>query len=186
MTALVVCQTDEDRSNRQAAGQLLGRLDKNWADSAAAKRAVPGLVARLAAPLPRTGGRNIPRSAGQEALNLLERIEPDWRQSDVVHRAIPGWIAQLGDGRWPYFGGAAEALDRLGRDWPTRPDSAKAVPQLIKQLSSSEAPPRALAIELLGRFGPAAKAAVPALTKLLDDSKLADLAREALKQIEGQ
>src|SRR5262249_10818338 len=70
---------------------------------------------------------------------------------------------------------AARALQRTG---------PPAVPVLLAALQDdSEAPPRESYIKALGRMGPAARAALPALEALVEDDALGAAAREAVRAI---
>jgi HEAT repeat protein len=75
---------------------------------------------------------------------------------------------------------AARALGEL--------DDRRAVEPLIAALRTYDAGVRQQAAQALGRIGPAAKSAVPALTRVLSDSRPAvrETAAEAIKKITGR
>ena len=65
--------------------------------------------------------------------------------------------------------------------------AAIAVPALMRMLGHKDEHYRTVAIEVLGRYGPAAQAAIPALQKLSKsaDRGMRDFANEALIAING-
>src|SRR5688572_1980020 len=65
---------------------------------------------------------------------------------------------------WRRFGRAGEGA---GGPWPNGPDAEPAVPDLIRLLDDPDLEVRKSAARALGRIGPAAQAAVPALMRSL-------------------
>ncbi len=66
-------------------------------------------------------------------------------------------------------------------------DQAKdAVPRLISALADEHHGVRKEAALSLGKIGPAAKAAIPALDAVRQESNLGQFAEEALKEIRGE
>jgi hypothetical protein len=82
--------------------------------------------------------------------------------------------------------GEAEKIDHLlvrlpeviDPNWPDSPESLGAIPELIALLNKQPA----AAAELLGRFGPVARSALPALKKTLSERR--KLQPQAIKAIE--
>src|SRR5262249_23707055 len=133
----------EDRDARRAASFAIELLGPE------AKGAVPALIAAL----------DDPREDVQEgAVRSLQAIGPD------AAPAASTLALKLGDRRFFYNSGlsgshlAADALTAIG---------PSAVPALIEALGSNSEEARDWAAITLGRIGPAAKDAVPALDRLV-------------------
>jgi HEAT repeat protein len=92
-------------------------------------------------------------------------------------RAVAALTGALGDGEYKVRASAAEALVKMG--------PGPVVPSMIEALRNAEAAVRANAAAVLGAFGPAAKSAVPALTRALKDvnPRVRELAGDALSRI---
>jgi HEAT repeat protein len=154
--------TDKSRRTRLAAVRALGQVGP------AARPALPGLVRALAEGDP-------VRKAATEA---LARIDPNWATSPELDAAIAGLAADLkraGDSGQ----GAADALVVIG---------PASVPALIRGLASDDRIEREAAANTLGRLGPAARDAVPALRGTLQDQHgwVRDAAARALRAIEPE
>jgi HEAT repeat protein len=92
-------------------------------------------------------------------------------------RALPALTSALGDKEYRVRATAAEAIVMM--------PPGDVVPGMIEALRSPEGGVRANAAGVLGAFGPAARAAVPALTRALKDPnpRVRELAGEALNRI---
>jgi HEAT repeat protein len=116
--------------------------------------------------------------AFDEAVRILAHAgKEDWPQDEGKRRVVPILLDQLGD---PFKGSAAAgALAALG---------ARAVPDLIAALGKAPLRIRPRIARVLGRIGPPARDAVPALRACLggEDEELDLQARKALERIEGK
>jgi HEAT repeat protein len=152
--------TDKSRRTRLAAVRALGQTGP------AARPALAGLARALAEPDP-------VRKAAAEA---LPRVDPNWATSPELEEAIAGLAAELkraGD----LGQGAADALVVIG---------PASVPALVRALASDDRIEREAAANTLGRLGPAARDAVPALQTTLRDQHgwVRDAAARALRAID--
>src|SRR5207248_1248033 len=115
-----------------------------------ARPALPPLVAALV-----NGAPPLRRAAGE----ALPKIDADWGGGTAAEGALPALVARLKE-YGPRADEAAEALATIG---------AAAAPVLIGALASEDRAVREVAAKTLGRIGPAARCAVPALTAALND-----------------
>jgi HEAT repeat protein len=91
----------------------------------------------------------------------------------AAEAAIPALVERLADDSIQVRHSAESALRRIDRDWFLRPEAARAIPHLIERLAAPGlhgVPGEAASA--LGRFGPTAKDAVPALLRCLTDESL--------------
>jgi len=139
-----------------------------------AKSAVPELIAAL-----RTARKHSPRDKRYQALTKAA-VEAVGRIGPAAKAAVPDLIQVL-EISWPVANDAAVALGRIG---PVGADLA--VPALVKALG----PPhpedlRIYAALALSQMGPAAKAAIPALTEAAksDNDMVRDVITDVIKQI---
>jgi HEAT repeat protein len=153
------------QSLREAAAYALGRID--WQT----EETVPALAEALKAP-DRDG------SLRRTIVRALTQLGPK------AKRAIPALIDLIESG-WSGAEGdeVVNALAAIG--------SEEAVPRLVKILHDAKATETTLtvAVQALGKLGPKAKAAVPAIRGTLEenhDTLFLDQAKLALKQIEGK
>jgi HEAT repeat protein len=100
-----------------------------------------------------------------EAIRTLQKIGPEAKP------AVPALIKALGDENDLVREHAAEALGEIG--------DPMAAPHLIRVLTDRATMVRRDAVRSLGQLGPAAKDALPAVKKLLEDKE--DLVRDAAK-----
>jgi HEAT repeat protein len=153
---------DKSRRIRLAAVRALGQVGP------AARSAMPGLVRALAEVDP-------VRKAATEALG---RVDANWATLPELEGAIAALAAELR--RTGDLGqGAADALVAIG---------PASVPALIRGLASDDRIEREAAANTLGRLGPAARGAVPALQTTLQDQHgwVRDAAARALRAIEPE
>jgi HEAT repeat protein len=146
---------------REAAARILGQFGTNATD------AVPALLDRLT-----DGGMTAPAfpawqrtGVASEALAALDAIDPDWAQSAEARKRIPDLVAGLAT-----FGAhdtVEQALKRIEPDWLESKAGRQGIPLLIRRLDDKTAHVAVAAARELGRFGPAAAAAVPSLTEWL-------------------
>ena len=115
------------------------------------------------------------------ARQALDRIDPGWPRSEQVLPALPTLAAQVGDSRPAVVQAASDALTRIG---------AAVVPSLIDALSGDGPVNRREfrqlgSAQILGRVGPAAREAIPALVQALasEHSFVVQAAMEALERI---
>ena len=94
----------------------------------------------------------------------------------VLEESIADQIARLSDERFEVRDQAAEALLEIG---------APALPRLVAAFEGGSARLRRELIQLLGRMGPSAEAAAPALGRALQDPEVRKGALWALTQIRG-
>jgi HEAT repeat protein len=156
-------------------------------------RAISALVALLSQEYPAqrrmaAEAMSVARVQAPDAISALSKALADedpsvaYSASVALGRAGPAALAAVPDlakamgyrvsGLDTIANSCKEALIRIG---------PVAVPGLIAALNLREA--RMDVIDVLGRFGPAAEAAVPALTTLESDPAVAEEAREALLKI---
>jgi HEAT repeat protein len=134
-----------------------------------------GVVFLIGPPAPQHGPRTFDdwqRELKNPAADVRARAVQALAAFD--RRAVPPLAATLGDKEYRVRASAAEVLVRMPPD--------HVVPGMIEALGSAEAGVRANAAVVLGAFGPAARAAVPALARALRDPNLRvrELAGEAL------
>jgi HEAT repeat protein len=153
--ALVRALSHESPAVRLAAARALGRIGPG------AQGALPPLAALL------INGEGSLQSAAIEA---LPAIDPEWTGITDSEGALPILVARLPE-NGPRAVEAAEALALIG---------APATSALIQALASDDRVVRQAAATTLGRIGPAARYAVPALTAALKDPH--DYVREAAAQ----
>ncbi|MCH7889066.1 MAG: tetratricopeptide repeat protein [Proteobacteria bacterium] len=143
---------------------------------AAALERDPGaveLAPMLAASYARLGQRDEARAA-------LQLWKPDASQSELRELVISY--------HFPYrWSGAREVPERLdgGLEIAALPSDVTVASLLLTLRRAKDPFERRSAVWTLGQFGPAAKAAVPAIQELLDDTKLKFVAEFALKKING-
>lgn len=116
------------------------------------KAAVPALIDRLG------DGDAAARSAAAEALREIGPAGAD---------AVPALVARLSDPVLSNRVQAAWALPVVDRQWAARPEGAAVLPKLIAALEDERDLARAVAVGLLGQYGPAGRRAVPALIAAL-------------------
>ncbi len=145
---------------RLAAARALGCI------GAGARVALPQLAALL------VNGAGPLRTAAIEA---LPAIDPEWNGITDSEGALPILVARLPESG-PRAAEAAEALALIG---------APATSALIQALTSDDGIVRQAAATTLGRIGPAARYAVPALTVALKDPHewVREAAQQALSQM---
>jgi hypothetical protein len=169
-----VCEPDEERN--EAFGSL-EKISPKWFLHPNGKLMVPFLVEQVS---PRSPGmsemlgssvQSVPLDRLIRAGDMLTRLGPNAREAIprlLVIRAkgIPAEVR-------PYRRKEAERIDPLfarfpdviDANWPDAPESLLAIPELIALLDNRSA----AAAELLGRFGPVARCALPALQKALGE-----------------
>jgi HEAT repeat protein len=140
---------------RLAAARALGRIGPE------ARVALPPLAALLV---------NDEGSMRSAAIEALPRIDPDWEGVTDSEGALPILVARLQE-TGTRAAEAADALALIG---------APATSSLIQALASDASAVRQAAATTLGRIGPPARYAVPALTAALKDPH--DRVREAAAQ----
>jgi HEAT repeat protein/beta-lactamase regulating signal transducer with metallopeptidase domain len=127
------------------------------------------------------------RGQRARAAGLLGEIGPDALGASTVKQAVPVVKQLLLDihehGNWCYRMDTAVALMKLD---PA--EKSFAVSALIELLNHPYAGARWTTAETLGKIGPDAKAAVPALTELLKErqERVRKAAQEALESIQGE
>ena len=98
-------------------------------------------------------------------------------------RTLSEWVAELKGVAPQTRNAAAYEISGMG------PAAAPAVPALIEALDDPEASVRFPVTVALGEIGPAAKAAVPRLKKMMEEEindEIAAAARRALKRIQAE
>jgi HEAT repeat protein len=180
MPALVAALADEQQSVRTAAEEALKAVTPDWEGSALARKAIPELIERMARPLPEGGGRRGPPPpvVQQAALATLKRADPSWWKRAAAKRAIPGLVEKLTAPAWGQVAAAANVLDQIDDNWPAAPAAKAIVGPLKEALTAPDSRKRRAAAHALGRLGPAASDALPALEKLAKDSDR-EVAQEA-------
>jgi HEAT repeat protein len=145
-------------------------------------------------------------SVRSAAIDSLAKIE---RNAEI---AVPRLVTLLGDSDWtvrrsaalglatfkgeaaravvPLIGLLSSDIDReAAREALTQIDSAEpdAIPVLVKALEGTEPRSQFFAVSFLGKLGPQAKDALPALRKLAseDNNRFRRSVEEAIKKIEG-
>jgi HEAT repeat protein len=146
--ALLARLDDEDDSIRIKAGQVLSGIGRS-----VASRTVPLLIRNLG--VPRSAFR-VPTAAA------LRKFSIDAADARPTLRALAD-----GDGDLGVRKAAQEALVAIEKACQTFEEES--LPELIADLGNEEPSIRASAAEELAQHGSRAKAAVPALIKLLDD-----------------
>jgi HEAT repeat protein len=138
---------ERDTKRVSAAAEELGNV------GAAARPAITALVNALV---------NADKGVRDAAAEALKKIEPDWASTAEAEAAVPILVLGLESLNDDLSHKAIDALGRIG---------APAVQDLIEAVTNISGPQadtrRAAAARALGRVGPAAKAAVPTLRKLL-------------------
>jgi HEAT repeat protein len=155
--ALITALADADAGVRSAAAYALGRMGSQ------AQAAVPALSAAVKSP---------EESVRCAAADALGRIGP------AAKSAVPALATALKDDKAIVRSNAAGAL------WAIEGPASRVLPILLELLKEKEA--RWYTISVLRRMAGQAKAAVPALTMLLDDDdpRVREAAADALKEIE--
>jgi HEAT repeat protein len=160
---LVECLGDKDRRVRLAAARSLGQVGPG---AEVALEAVVKALADLAEPVRKT------------AAEALQRIDARWTASPRVRGALDGLV---------------EALKRTGEDGQLAADvlvliGPPCVPLLIQAVASPDRIQREAAATTLGRIGPAAAEAIPALVQAEQDSHgwVRAAATKALEQVGPQ
>ncbi len=120
----------------------------------------------------------------QAILILLASLKDwDWREREGAARilgeigpppekAVPSLIQALEDSNLFVRKAATSALEEIDPNWETRDEAKKAVPALVRFLGDRWSVAREHAAQILGKLGPAAKVAVPALVAAQDDVDL--------------
>jgi HEAT repeat protein len=162
--------------------QSLKRIDRQWAQSEGAHKAVPRLIESL------KNGQWFVRYISSE---ILGKIGPG------AKKAVPGLVRLLQDPDPKVRAAAKKAMDKiLLKNSPYQLEAEDAagtetreeIASLIKQLTEGTGIARSEAAQAIGEIGPAAEEAVPHLAKALGnrDSKLRTEAAHALKRIDSQ
>jgi HEAT repeat protein len=176
--------SDEQRAIRQLAAEVLNRLDPDWIKNERAQRALPALIVRLI---------NESQHVRQSAREVLERLCPQWPASAEAQQVVPALADRLAHWNDDIRTSAREVLARLDPPWTNAPDAQSALWKLVKRLTdfwpsihraaadsmvwvgkpavdvlidalSSWDPGRQKeSAKVLGRIGPDAARAVPAL-----------------------
>lgn len=129
--------------------------------------------------------RNIGRAAESATPQVMKLTSV---KNTIVSRAAIKALAELGPKGLTHLldmakqGDTARKLEILGQFFWSVPHPDIMVPALIQFIDDADAGVRAQAAEVLSRIGPAAKDAVPALLKRLDDEQLDLLAKPHLSQ----
>ena len=162
--------------------QSLKRIDRQWAQSEGAHKAVPGLIESL---------KNEQWFVRYISSEILGKI------GTGAKKAVPGLVKLLADSDPKVRVAAKKAMDKiLLKNSPYEieaEDSAgtetlEEITRLVGQLAEGSGIARVEAAQAVGEIGPAAEQAVPYLVKALGnrDSKLRTEAAHALKQIDSQ
>lgn len=114
------------------------------------------------------------------ALGALAGIKP------LSKEAFQGILTALNDPDEGIQYAAIEILYAIGPEAVPTLVSPEAVSILTRALANPNPAGQGMAIQLLGAFGPAAKEAIPALRELITRQPNNDLAKEALRVIEGR
>jgi HEAT repeat protein len=161
--ALLARLDDEDDSIRLIAGQVLSVIGRS-----VARRAVPLLIRNL---------EERPSAFRVPTVNTLRQFGVDAEEARPALRALAEGNGP-GDGRKA----ARDALEAI--DTACRTFNDETLPELIADLGHENPAPRAAAAAELTHHGPRAQAAVPALTKALDDPE-PKVRRAALAALEA-
>jgi HEAT repeat protein len=159
---ILVALGDPNADARLAAIKALAHLGPR------AKLAIRALVAKLVA------GEEPVRKESKDA---LAKIDPDWRQSSEVHTFVQSLLKRL-EGGMEAAQVTIEALVVIG---------SSALPALISALESPDRLVRERVATTLGTIGPAARPAVPALRKAMQDDgnlMVREAAAKALERID--
>jgi hypothetical protein len=189
--ALICLAVHGSPDQRKGAFETLAQLDAKWAQHPNAKRAAPALAKWYLSP-DHLRGIYEPDELERvvRAIKMLARLGPGARE------ALPTLLIARATSPFPpdrNWAGAnvrasltpllARLPDSVDPDWPSAPEALLAIPELIKLLEKKPTS----AAELLARFGPAARCALPTLQvartrvgKSPDDVKVID---EAIKRI---
>jgi HEAT repeat protein len=165
--ALVLALRDSQRTVRRNAAFALAKVD----EAAAIQTAVPALIEAFGEPNPYQGSGqpwDVPCQAATALSGLGSVPEP------ILARLDQG----LESGGPSYRMCVAEALVRLGQ-------AGRGMPVLIRALTDEAEYVRKEAVDAMGRLGPLAKEAAPALTALSekDSEYIRVAATEALRRI---
>lgn len=155
---LLSTMRDKDDWPRSCARKALQMIDKNWAGTEAAKRAIPEFISSLNAEY---------RALQRDAAKVLGDIKDK--------SAVEPLIAKLDDSNEEIRSNAARALGSIG--------DVKAVKPLIKALSNKETRTAGMTYAL-GEIGD--PIAVESLIEALDDKNLSTYAARALVKITGE
>lgn len=163
VSTLLAMLADKNRQVRLTVLRTLGEIGRP------AQVVIPQLVQMLVDPV------QAMRKAAAEA---LPKIDPAWALDARVQSTIAGFVEDLK--RAAETGQmASEALVRVG---------SPCLPYLIKAMSSSDRVQRENAATTLGRIGPEAREAIPALNNALQDGHgwVRDAATRAIQLIDPQ
>lgn len=155
---------------------LLGRLDDTLHPVRAAAIEALSLVGK-------NGDAAVPRLkevvANKRSTVRTQAARTLWKLTGKVEPSVSALREQLQSQSEPWL--AAQVLGEIGAD------AEDSVDDLIQFTRSEEPTMRLFGAEALGKLGPAAKAALPRLRELLEDSEEGVRARAeaAIKQIEG-
>lgn len=174
---LVERLAQKEQYDREWAAKALEQIDTNWRQSERARQAIPALVELLA------DKESMVRTAAAKTLGQF---------GPAASSAIPGLAMLLVDADIYVHKAASEALELIDWNWPRSEMARQTYPTLIPKLTEGLAGKhfylqRTEAARALGRIGPDAVSAVPALVERLTDKGLevqtATAAAEALGRI---
>jgi hypothetical protein len=177
-------------AERKEACTILEKISLKWFLHPNAKSLVPLLVDLLSPTSPRmaeqlkSSVQTVPLDTQERAGDMLIRLGPNAREA--IPRLLVIRAKGIPPGARPFRRAEAEKIDALlaklphaiDANWPDAPESLVAIPELIALLDKQPA----AAAEVLGRFGPVARSALPALKKVL--SEPTKLQPEAITAIE--
>lgn len=153
---------DSRTENRRAAAAALGRLGP------AAMPALLALMLSLA---------QADRALRQAALSALNAIDPDWRQQPAIQQVMPSWARVLSGGDLEVNNDLYQQICLIG---------APAAPGLAGWLTAAgDVTGSVFVLRALGRLGPEAAQAVPAIVRSLASqySQVRIAAAEVLERI---
>ena len=178
-----------DPEIRSSASKMLEDIDKEWHSTPEAKKHVPTLV---------KSASNQDKQVRETALKTLDRIDANWSSSKAAGAIKQELIAKLRYREPEVRESSRKLLDRIDADWLQSPEAKQAVPAFVVTTRAILGYPtpaqkkmihaqRMEVIETLGKMGPAAKAAVPGLTKLFKDKdpEIVAAAKKAVELIES-
>jgi HEAT repeat protein len=190
---------------RSAAQAALRAVDPNWAQTAAARDAVPRLLAMLrskADPAARLSAVEALGAIGDDRATdallhvlcdedlagrprqALRRIDRHWARGEAALAQIPTLLRGLAEADLRIAYSASRALEAFRPDWPQTPDARAQVPALIARLPQGPEWQRTMIARALGKL--ADERAIPRLFEALYDqdprvAEEAGLALDAVK-----
>jgi HEAT repeat protein len=173
---------------REAAADVVKKIDPNWAKSEAARGAIAKLVEAFAFPrgTPHDRYGYLDLGAAKELLGAvektLEQIDPSWAKSEAARAAVPRLLEAVRSGTW------GPPLNVLGKIGDTRAIEPLVVALAAESWEEHKAVESALtAIDPEWAKSEAAKAAIPELVAAVCHSTFTKLEEEtaarALEQI---